>query len=72
MVGCQLPDCNVFSEFNQLNPDYNHPIYSTKLGIYEKNCGLENLKFAYGHDEYLYQMLVRFILFLFPFNLLLL
>ena len=30
----------------------------TEYGIYEPNCGLKNLKYAFGHDEYLYQMLI--------------
>lgn len=32
--------------------------YNTELGIYQPNCGLENVKFAYGHDEYMYQFMV--------------
>jgi hypothetical protein len=32
--------------------------YNTELGIYQPHCGLENVKFAYGHDEYMYQMMV--------------
>jgi len=27
------------------------------MGIYKENCGLDNLKFAWGHDEYMYRML---------------
>lgn len=35
-------------------------LYSVSdLGIYEEGCGLDNVEFAYGHDEYLYKMLVR-------------
>jgi inositol oxygenase len=62
VVGAKIPDVVVFPEFNQLNPDMNDNRYNTDLGIYEEGCGLDNLLFAYGHDEYLYQMLV--ILFL--------
>ena len=29
-----------------------------ELGVYKAGCGLDNLLFAYGHDEYLYQMLL--------------
>ena len=36
-----------------------NPKYNTKYGIYEPNCGMNNLKYAWGHDEYLYQMLVH-------------
>lgn len=30
---------------------------STKLGMYEEGCGLENLLMTWSHDEYMYQML---------------
>lgn len=46
-------------EFNALNPDMANEKYNTELGIYQAHCGLENVKFAYGHDEYMYQMMVR-------------
>lgn len=36
-----------------------NPKYNTKYGIYKPNCGMKNLKFAWGHDEYLYQMLLH-------------
>jgi len=58
IVGCRLPDCCVLSEFNKLNPDMSNPLYNTDLGMYQANCGLDNVKFAYGHDEYLYRMLI--------------
>ena len=32
---------------------------STKMGIYKEGCGLHNLMLAYGHDEYLYRVLVH-------------
>jgi hypothetical protein len=28
------------------------------LGIYEAGCGMDKLMYAFGHDEYLYQLLV--------------
>lgn len=31
--------------------------YSTKLGMYEENCGLEKVTMSWGHDEYMYRML---------------
>jgi inositol oxygenase len=62
VVGCKIPSSSdsgvVFPQFNILNPDMNHPILSTKYGIYEPNCGLDELKFAWGHDEYMYRMLL--------------
>ena len=39
------------------NSDTNHGVYNTKLGIYEENCGLDQVYCSWGHDEYLYQVL---------------
>lgn len=59
VVGCEIPnDAVVFPEFNSLNPDMNDERYNTKYGIYEPHCGLDKLMFAWGHDEYMYRMLV--------------
>ena len=59
VVGCDIPeDAVVFPEFNELNPDMKDSRYNTKYGIYEPHCGLDKLMFAWGHDEYMYRMLV--------------
>lgn len=59
VVGCQIPDdAVILPQFNGLNPDMSNPRYNTKYGIYEPHCGLDKLKFAWGHDEYMYRMLV--------------
>jgi inositol oxygenase len=58
VLGARIPDCTVLPQFNQLNPDMADDRYNTELGIYQPNCGLSSLKFAYGHDEYLYHMMV--------------
>ncbi|XP_066144300.1 inositol oxygenase [Euwallacea fornicatus] len=39
------------------NPDGKNPKYNTKYGMYQPNCGLDNLLISWGHDEYLYRML---------------
>ena len=57
VVGCALPDTCVYPEFNMLNPDMNDSRYNTSTGIYQEGCGLDNLTLAWGHDEYLYQVL---------------
>ncbi len=57
-MGCRIPDTCVFPQFNSLNPDMRNPLYNTKYGMYNRNCGMKNLKYAWGHDEYLYQMLL--------------
>lgn len=57
VVGCRLPHTCVYPEFNDLNPDMHDPRYNTTLGMYEPHCGMDNLQLAWGHDEYLYQVL---------------
>jgi len=57
-VGCQFSDKIVFSKFFSENPDSKNPTYQTKLGIYETNCGIENLQMSWGHDEYMYMICV--------------
>jgi len=56
-VGCRLPASCVYPEFNALNPDTKDDLLNTENGIYEPACGLDNLNLAWGHDEYLYQVL---------------
>jgi len=55
-VGCKHSDKIVYPEFFDLNPDSKNPLYNTKYGIYEPNCGLDQVKMSWGHDEYLYQI----------------
>ena len=57
VLGCELPKCIVYYDTLKDNPDFNNPKYNTKLGIYQKGCGLDKLKISFGHDEYLYQVL---------------
>lgn len=54
IVGCKIPKTIIFNNFNILNEDDNQ---YDKLGIYDKNCGLNNIYCSFGHDEYLYQLL---------------
>lgn len=59
VLGCQIPNyAVVFPEFNILNPDMSNPCYNTLYGIYKPHCGLDQLMFAYGHDEYMFHMLI--------------
>mmetsp|Transcript_23457 Transcript_23457/g.21333 ORF Transcript_23457/g.21333 Transcript_23457/m.21333 type:complete len:283 (+) Transcript_23457:50-898(+) len=58
VVGCEIPNTVVFPQFNELNKDSNNIKYTSKYGIYDPHCGLDNLLLAYGHDEYMYHMLV--------------
>lgn len=57
MVGCQLQDSLIYPEYNLENPDMKDPILGTILGLYQKECGLDQMRCAWGHDEYLYRVL---------------
>jgi Myo-inositol oxygenase len=35
----------------------NFNVCSSKLGMYEENCGLDKVMMSWGHDEYMYRML---------------
>jgi len=60
VLGCALPSEGiVFPEFNELNPDMSNPQFNTKFGIYHEGIGLKNCNFAFGHDEYMYRMLLH-------------
>ncbi|MCA9191684.1 MAG: inositol oxygenase [Planctomycetales bacterium] len=60
-VGCQPSDRIVYSEFFSENPDFQHAVYSSKLGVYEPSCGLRNIFMSWGHDEYLYYVLEPYL-----------
>ncbi|KAL8222658.1 UNVERIFIED_CONTAM: hypothetical protein K2H54_077866 [Gekko kuhli] len=57
-VGCKVQDSVVLrdSTFHD-NPDMKNPIYNSKYGIYQPNCGLENVLMSWGHDEYMYKVM---------------
>jgi inositol oxygenase len=57
-LGCAFDPEIVHYKYFETNPDNSHEVYSTKLGIYEENCGFEKVQMSFGHDEYLYQVLV--------------
>ncbi|KAG8790386.1 hypothetical protein FRC12_012025 [Ceratobasidium sp. 428] len=57
VVGCAFPDTIVYPGSFTENPDYAHPVYSTKNGMYEPGCGLDNVMLSWGHDEYLYHVM---------------
>ncbi len=56
-VGCAYSDKVVYSEYFSANPDFTDPVYQTKYGVYEPNCGLRKVHMSWGHDEYVYQMM---------------
>ena len=60
-VGCAFSDKIVYSELFSANPDSRHPTYSTRTGIYDEGCGLDNVHFSWGHDEYLYHVVKDYL-----------
>ena len=60
-VGCKHSDKIVYPEYFEANPDSKDPRYNTKYGVYEPNCGLDNVKMSWGHDEYIYQIMKNYI-----------
>lgn len=56
-VGCAWSDQVVFPEYFKGNPDANVPEYQSKYGIYEPNCGLENVHMSFGHDGYIAEVM---------------
>ncbi|CAE6428475.1 unnamed protein product [Rhizoctonia solani] len=57
VVGCAFPDEIIYPGSFTENPDFKHPTYSSKYGMYEPNCGLDNVMLSWGHDEYLYHVM---------------
>ena len=55
-VGCAYSPEVVFPEFFADNPDSKVEQYQTKYGIYQPNCGLDNVDLSWGHDEYIYMV----------------
>merc|ERR1711991_1313394 len=59
-VGCAFEhESNILPGSFDENPDSTDPRFNTKYGIYSPHCGIENLTMAWGHDEYMYRMLVH-------------
>lgn len=56
-VACPFESSNIFFEAFATNSDSTNELYNTGLGIYSEGVGFDNMKFSYGHDEYLYQVL---------------
>ncbi|HVJ07814.1 MAG TPA: inositol oxygenase family protein [Acidisarcina sp.] len=60
-VGCAWSDTIVFREYFQKNPDALNPAYQTKYGMYEPNCGLENIHMSFGHDGYIAEVMKPYL-----------
>lgn len=60
-AGCAWSDQVVFPEYFAANPDAHVPEYQTKYGIYEPNCGLENVHMSFGHDGYIAEIVKPYL-----------
>jgi inositol oxygenase len=60
-VGCAWSERVVFHEYFSGNPDANVAQYQTKYGIYEPNCGLENVHMSFGHDGYIAEVMKPYL-----------
>jgi inositol oxygenase len=60
-VGCAWSEQIVFPECFKNNPDSKIPAYQTKFGIYEPNCGLENVHMSFGHDGYIAEVMKPYL-----------
>ena len=60
-VGCKHSDKIVYPEFFKDNADTYDDRFNTKYGIYEPNCGLNNVHLSWGHDEYIYQIMKDYL-----------
>ncbi|MBV9296362.1 MAG: inositol oxygenase, partial [Acidobacteriaceae bacterium] len=60
-VGCAYSDQIVFPEFFADNPDSKIADYQTTYGIYEPNCGLNQVHLSWGHDEYIYTATQKYL-----------
>ena len=56
-MGCAFSDKNIYPDTFAGNPDSRDAVYSTKCGIYEAHCGLDNVMLSWGHDEASYRSL---------------
>ncbi|KAG1367846.1 Inositol oxygenase 4 [Cocos nucifera] len=53
-LGCAFDESIVHHQYFKDNPDYDNPLFRTRLGIYTENCGLDSVTMSWGHDEYMY------------------
>ncbi len=60
-VGCKFSESIVYHKAFAENPDTQNSDYQTELGIYEPNCGLNDVLISWGHDEYLYHVVKDFL-----------
>ncbi len=60
-VGCAWSPDIVFPEYFAENPDRHIPELQTKYGIYQPNCGLDNVHMSFGHDGYIAEVMKPYL-----------
>jgi len=55
------PQWGVVGDNFAANPDTHNPLYQTKYGIYEPNCGLANVHLSFGHDGYIGEVMKNYM-----------
>src|SRR3989475_586716 len=60
-VGCAWSERIVFHNFFADNPDRQEPRYQTRLGLYQEQCGLDQVTMSWGHDEYLFNVVKDYL-----------
>jgi inositol oxygenase len=60
-VGCAYSKDIVFPEYFAANPDMKNPVYQTKYGVYEPNCGLHKVHMSFGHDGYIGEVMKNYM-----------
>ncbi|MFN0101713.1 MAG: inositol oxygenase family protein [Bryobacteraceae bacterium] len=60
-VGCRWSEKIVYPEYFEANPDSRNADLMSRYGIYEEQCGLENVNLSWGHDEYLYHVTKNYL-----------
>jgi len=57
-TGIPIPDSAIIPEFNIYNQDHCNIITKSGITRYENGCGLDALSISFGHDEYMYRLLL--------------
>ncbi len=60
-VGCRWSDKIVYPQYFDANPDSQNPELMTRYGVYDEQCGLDNVNLSWGHDEYLYHVTKKYL-----------
>ena len=45
VLGARIPDCAVYPDLNELNPDATHAVYGSENGVYAPGTGMMNVRF---------------------------